>query len=89
MLPSITKKKKKQSTYNVTLECGRATTVGLEKQEVLNILKVCVCSFRYPARKVFSYVAYIVLQNFYAFSYKYTIKKLNLQCVFSFSLQHF
>jgi len=41
--------KKITAPYNVILNCVRATPVGLEKQEVLNILKVCVCSFRYPA----------------------------------------
>jgi len=38
-------------TYNVTLRRVRATLVAVEKQLVLRILNVCVCSLRYPACK--------------------------------------
>ena len=51
LLPSITKGKKPW-TYNVSLRCLPAVTVTAEKQEVLHILKECICSFIYPECKV-------------------------------------
>jgi hypothetical protein len=39
----------KQCTYNVTLRRVRVTIVAEEKQYVLHILSVCVCSLKYPA----------------------------------------
>jgi hypothetical protein len=37
--------------YNVTLRSICVTTVAVEKQEVLHILRVCVCSLMYPVRR--------------------------------------
>ena len=38
-----------QCTYDLTLRCIRLTIVAMEKQYVLHILSVCLCSLRYPA----------------------------------------
>jgi len=35
--------------YNVILSCFRANIVAIEKQEVIYILNVCICSLSYPA----------------------------------------
>jgi hypothetical protein len=43
--------KQTKFTYNVTLKCLHATTVRVEMQ-VLNIVIVCVCCFRYPTCSV-------------------------------------
>jgi len=37
-------------TYNVTTRHVHATTVAVEKEQVLNNLNVCICSLRLPAR---------------------------------------
>ena len=34
--------------YNVILRRVRATIVAVETQEILHIVRVCVCSLRYP-----------------------------------------
>jgi len=39
----------RQGTYNVTSRRVRANTVAVEKQKVLYILRMYVCSHRYPA----------------------------------------
>ena len=39
----------KQCTYNVTVRRVRVTIVAEEKQYLLHILSVCVCTLRYPA----------------------------------------
>jgi hypothetical protein len=41
--------KRRQRKYRVTLRHVRATIFAVEKQRVLYILSVCICSFRYPA----------------------------------------
>jgi hypothetical protein len=38
----------RQCTYNLALRRVCTTTVAVEKQYVLHILSVCVCSLRYP-----------------------------------------
>ena len=43
-----TSKQDGQYTYKVTLTDVRVTTIAVEKQQVLHILSVCVCSLRYP-----------------------------------------
>ena len=35
--------------YNLTLRRGHLTTVAAEKQNILHILSVCVCSLSCPA----------------------------------------
>jgi len=42
-------KNDRQCTYSVTFRRVRVTIVAVEKQRVLSILKVYVCSLRYPA----------------------------------------
>ena len=37
--------------YNATMRCVRATTVAVEKQQLLHILCVCVCRLKYAACK--------------------------------------
>ena len=37
--------------YNVTMKLIRVTIVLVDKQQILHILRVCVCSFIYPTRK--------------------------------------
>ena len=72
----------RQCTYNVTLSRVRATIVGVEKQYVLHIMNVCVCSLMYPACNAHAYCS--------TFSHKrhgFREKKLfNMKYVFRFSL---
>jgi len=49
-LSTVTRTKQdRQYTYKVTFRRVRATFVAVEKQKILHILSVCVCSHRYPA----------------------------------------
>ena len=45
-------KQDRQCTYNVTLRRVRATTVAVEKQQMLHKLSVCICSLCQPAREM-------------------------------------
>jgi hypothetical protein len=83
---------KKQCTYDVTLKCVRATTLVLEKQELLNVLKVCICIFRYPARNVHAPYCHTWSLWFYNIFVPYLIKNKifeknteHAMCVFVFS----
>ena len=82
--------------YNVILRRFRSTIVVVGKQCMYYILWVCVCSFRYQARKahapILSSVACPALQYSSALShtrhdFRKKKKLLNIKCVFWFPLQ--
>ena len=86
--------KQKNCTYNVTLKCVPAATFGVEKQEVLNVLKVCVCSFRYPACSahvpyyhMWTVWVYNIFTPYFINDNIFEKKKMNMQYVFWISLQ--
>jgi hypothetical protein len=84
-----------QCTYRVTLRSVRTTIVAVEKQRILHILSVCLCSLSYPA-----YNAHALCYNFICGLSGYTIflyvshklhnfmrekTLLNIKCVLTFS----
>jgi hypothetical protein len=75
------------STYNVTMRGVLVTIVAVEKQQVLNILSVSVCSLRYPACSAHVPYCYLLpVQIFFHFISNGTFLKneklLNTKCVF-------
>jgi len=79
-------------TYNETMRCVRATIVVVEKQRVLHILSVCICSLRYPAWNAHEPYCLLWPARLYSiFPYFLTngrIKKKVIEhkmCVFTFS----
>ena len=81
-------------TYNVTLVCFAATIIIVEKQWVLDIACVCVCSLRYPACDAHAPYCQLCPAPLYNIFPHYLIngtifekKLLNTKCVFWFSLQ--
>jgi hypothetical protein len=84
----------RQCTLNVI--CGRdhATVIVVEKQYVLYILSVCVCSLSYPACNAHASYCHLWSVWLYSIFSHYLIngtillkKLLNIQCVFRVSLQ--
>ena len=51
------RKQDRQSTYNVIMTCFPVTNVAMEKQQVLNIMRVC------PYSCIFSVSYYIVIRD--------------------------
>jgi hypothetical protein len=84
-----------EEKYYVTLSRVLSTIVAVEKQGVLHILSVCICSLRYPARNAHASYCHLwsaplynifppYLKNGTIFGEK---KLVTTNCVFSFSLQ--
>jgi len=80
----------------ITSRWVRVTIVAAEKQQVLHIMTVCVCSLGYPVCNAYApyYLWHVRLYNiFSSLSYKWhdfrNKKKvlLNIKCVFWFSLR--
>jgi hypothetical protein len=81
-----------QCTYNVTLRGIHVTTVAVEKQYILHILRVrvCVCSLRYLACqahvphhiRLWSVQLYHIFPHYLINSTIFRKKLLNIKCVF-------
>ena len=87
----------RQCTYKVTLRCVRASVLTVEKQWMLRNLRMCICGPRYWACNahdpiILSSVTYPTVSYFSTLPHNRLFfrkkKKLNLKCVFRFSLQH-
>ena len=64
-------------TYHVTLRRVRASIVAVEKQSMLHIPRVCVCSLRYPACNARAPFCHLWLAPLYQNFLHYLIKDMS------------